>query len=415
MSIKVAFSIIGGPHQVYHTVPVAAAMSVAMPEANIVVYASDDRTLKLAEQAVSFYPGAHLHFRLLQRSAFGDLVARFGRRASLAKPFLLWRNRKVLESFDAIVVAECTSTVLRRMGVKWPRLICIPHGAGDRAVSFEPRFRIFDRIGVAGTKTAERMIASGVSPDCVKIIGYPKADFIRRMNEKPARLFSNDRTTVFYNPHFRRRLSSLDHAQSIVEAFAADGRFNLIVAPHIRAFEDASPRELREWAALSVPDRILVDLGSNRLIDMSYSISADIYLGDVSSQIYEYLLNPRPCVFINSHGVSWEHAPDYAFWQLGEVVSPDHVIAAVKRAASVHAQYLPAQRAAVSSTFGEIKDSCALAASEIISCTTEWTSRNRGDRNGILDRQIGLSKNLPSAQKSRRLTDRKVGHSDASS
>ncbi|MEO6061568.1 MAG: hypothetical protein ABIQ99_06485 [Thermoflexales bacterium] len=371
MSIRVAFSVIGGPHQVFHIVPVAATLSLAMPEAKIFVFASDERSLELAEQAASFYPGAYLRYRLLRRSSLGDMAAGLWRHSSLAKIPLLWRNRRLFNTFDVIVVAECTSTILRRMGVNRPRLFCIPHGAGDRAVSFETRFRRFDRIGVAGEKTAERMIESHVRPESVKIVGYPKGDLIRRMSVKPVRLFDNARPTVLYNPHFKRKLSSLHHAREIVRAFAADGRFNLIVAPHIRVFDDASARILAEWAAMSVPDRIMVDTGTDRLFDMSYCVSADIYLGDISSQVYEFLFRPRPCVFLNSHGVNWTESPDYAFWRLGEVVDPAHVIGAIERAQSIHAQYLPAQRLAVSMTFAQFDDPCGQAAREIISCAAE--------------------------------------------
>src|SRR3546814_2965461 len=55
-----------------------------------------------------------------------------------------------------------------------------------------------------------------------------------------------------------------------------------------------------------------IDLGSERSIDMSYTGSADLYLGDVSSQVAEYLYRPRPCVFLNAQGVdrSEEHTSE---------------------------------------------------------------------------------------------------------
>src|SRR3546814_17702316 len=60
-----------------------------------------------------------------------------------------------------------------------------------------------------------------------------------------------------------------------------------------------------------------IDLGSERSIDMSYTGSADLYLGDVSSQVAEYLYRPRPCVFLNAQGVDWQEDPNYRFWSLG--------------------------------------------------------------------------------------------------
>jgi hypothetical protein len=41
---------------------------------------------------------------------------------------------------------------------------------------------------------------------------------------------------------------------------------------------------------MAVPGRVLVDTGSPQMIDMSHVAVADLYLGDVSSQVYEFLL-----------------------------------------------------------------------------------------------------------------------------
>jgi hypothetical protein len=40
---------------------------------------------------------------------------------------------------------------------------------------------------------------------------------------------------------------------------------------------------------------ILIDTGSTRLVDMTYTLSADGYIGDVSSQIYEFSFIRAPC------------------------------------------------------------------------------------------------------------------------
>lgn len=53
---------------------------------------------------------------------------------------------------------------------------------------------------------------------------------------------------------------------------------------------------------------------------MEYLNRADIYLGDASSQIYEFLIQPRPCLFFNSHGTEWAGNPNYAHWNAGRVV-----------------------------------------------------------------------------------------------
>ena len=53
---------------------------------------------------------------------------------------------------------------------------------------------------------------------------------------------------------------------------------------------------------------------------MDYTDLADIYLGDVSSQVYEFLVRPRPCVFVDAHGFDWLRDPNFAHWAAGPVV-----------------------------------------------------------------------------------------------
>lgn len=53
---------------------------------------------------------------------------------------------------------------------------------------------------------------------------------------------------------------------------------------------------------------------------MTYTKSADIYLGDVSSQVYEFIIHPRPCIFLNTHDFNWKENSDFRFWKSGDVI-----------------------------------------------------------------------------------------------
>src|SRR3546814_14679599 len=77
----------------------------------------------------------------------------------------------------------------------------------------------------------------------------------------------------------------------------------------------------RSHTRYAAAPNIHIDLGSAALTDMSYTNGADIYLGDVSSQIYEFLKSPRPCLFLNSHGIDPDRDPNFAHWQSGPVIS----------------------------------------------------------------------------------------------
>ena len=69
-------------------------------------------------------------------------------------------------------------------------------------------------------------------------------------------------------------------------------------------------------------DNILVDMGSNQCLDGTYTSIADIYIGDISSMVTEWVLQkPRPCIFINAHNVNWKNNENYYMWKFGKVVN----------------------------------------------------------------------------------------------
>ncbi len=163
---------------------------------------------------------------------------------------------------------------------------------------------------------------------------------------------------------------------AVMEAFAASDRYNLVFAPHVMMFArpwtvTISPPAIRR---MRKPDarwrrapNMLVDLGSAASTDMSYTNLADVYIGDVSSQVYEFLYRPRPCLHLNAHGVSWQGDPDYAHWQAGPVAGPgDDIVAAVDRAIETHAAFEPIQRKLLEDTFSVTGKPASARAAEAI-------------------------------------------------
>src|SRR3546814_16391226 len=87
---------------------------------------------------------------------------------------------------------------------------------------------------------------------------------------------------------------------AVLDLFANSNRYNLIFAPHVRLFDPPAAECYAQFERYRKLPHMHIDLGSERSIDMSYTGSADLYLGDVSSQVAEYLYRPRPCVFLNA-------------------------------------------------------------------------------------------------------------------
>jgi CDP-glycerol glycerophosphotransferase (TagB/SpsB family) len=123
---------------------------------------------------------------------------------------------------------------------------------------------------------------------------------------------------------------------------------------------------------LNVPN-IHVDLGSSRSVDMTYTRAADIYLGDVSSQVYEFLYKRRPTIFLNSHDADWQGNPLYFNWTTGPVLnSVDDLIETVRSAPDTHVDYLPAQNLAFEDTFDLTEGKSSVKAADAVA---SWLRR----------------------------------------
>ena len=152
----------------------------------------------------------------------------------------------------------------------------------------------------------------------------------------------------------------------MVRRIVADGRYNLIFAPHQRLIERAPEVAdlMREIGDLA---HVHCDIDGFAMVDGSYTGVADVYLGDTSSQVIEFLMRPRPCVFLNAGGVAWEGDPNYAMWACGEVVDDvADMVAAVERAALVHGEYAAVQAEFAARSLGAVEGGAARAAGEIV-------------------------------------------------
>lgn len=261
------------------------------------------------------------------------LLAPLNRLIPIRRLARLYWHRKKLRKAALIVSTERTCLTLKR---HWrhgaaPRFAYIPHGSGDRNVAVHRALAGFDLCLVSGRKVVDQLVNAGVStPEKCRIIGYAKFDILR--GRKPERFFDNDRPTFLYNPHFDPHMSSwFDHGQDILQWFyERPEQYNLIFAPHVMLFLKRVHISLEYKVTRTRPDidpkyqdapNIRIDTDSPRLFDMSYTLAADAYIGDMSSQIYEFLYRPGPAFFIDTHSEGGtQDEPAYEFWKNGPIV-----------------------------------------------------------------------------------------------
>ena len=363
--MKIGFIFNAQSHQIFHSLPVACALARDYPEAEVTLLARSPAQQDYLRKLASFYDAPGLRFQI---AAPPFPYGRLGPEVTAPKTLTLIWNLRTFTRFDALVAPERTSLNLRKMGLRSTKFIHTTHGAGDDEREWDTRIRDFDLVLLPGPKRRDRLLARGLlRPGHYAISGYSKFDLVSRMGLVRPLLFSNGRRTVLYNPHHNKAHSSWHlMGHQVLEYFARSDRFNLIFAPHIRMRDDGliTERELQPYRNLA---HILLDTGSPRSVDMSYSLAADIYLGDWSSQLYEFLLRPRPAIFLNPHGFEWRNRTEFFWWTLGKVV-PDiaGLDQTLNRLDHWQGEYEAAQRAAFTYSFADFQQGAPRRAAEVI-------------------------------------------------
>jgi hypothetical protein len=344
-------------HQVPQAAPFAFELSRRYPDIEVIIACSSVQEMDFVREIAALYPGERCELLMLPVPHYYHLIdPMVSKWVLLRKRIVLRHNLPFFKGLDALVSPERNCLQLRTtFGVKGLTMIHTRHGAGDRQGGFDAKSGAFDLTLLPGRKYVDRLRELSLLPhDRYAVVGWPKFEVILGLKREIPRFFANDNPVVVYNPHFDQTVSSWGaQGMDVLEFFAHNPRYNLIFAPHVVLFK----RSMRHRAALppkyrSFPN-IHIDTGSSASCDMTYMLAADIYLGDVSSQVYEFLLRPRPCIFLNSHHVAWQDNPFYVHWRLGQVVDDvrAELAPALERAFDSHPEFLERQREAFAYTF----------------------------------------------------------------
>lgn len=320
-------------HQAAHIAGIAGELAALSPQIQVVVASGTDAI----RQAVAAIIPAQVHDRiewaqLTIPRGVRRVLEPFNKIAPVLRLARLRYNADLFAGVDLLVSTERTCLrIKRRLGDRAPRFVYVPHGSGDRIVAYHPDLAQFDLMLLSGQKLVDEMVAHAITTaDRCRIIGYPKFDTVDPARRK--RFFDNDLPVFLYNPHFDPQTSSwYTMGHQVLEFFHRNrGRYNLIFAPHVMLFRKTYHYSL-EYRVLrrrpDVPDKyraadnILIDVDGPNLFDMSYTMAADGYIGDVSSQVYEFLLHRGACYFLDPLGPPASGPVErYEFWRNGEVM-----------------------------------------------------------------------------------------------
>lgn len=357
----VAFLFLGEMLLVPHLWPIVDALARIRPDLAIDVWISTSAH----EQLLGGWLDAHLHANVRLRRAPGfrqQSTQRPGDNPVLpSKMPMLLRLAPRLWNVPLVICVEQTSLWLPRLFPIPAQFIFTVHGAGPHT-NRDSRLPHARYLFVPSAYLTEDHVAHGIPREKIVETGYVKSGF--RPSVTSGDIFANTRPVLLYAPHWQRYRSSWwEWGRQIVEMLAAQDRFNVILAPHQRLFEkdEGALEYLNGYATLP---HVHVDSGSFAMVDGSYTKMADLYLGDSSSQIIEYLANPKPCVILDAPAMTWE--PE-EYRRCGAVVRTfDDLWPALIAAEQDHAGYRDYQHAFAREALGDAGEDAPMRAAQAI-------------------------------------------------
>ncbi|GMA25112.1 glycosyl transferase [Luteimicrobium album] len=195
--------------------------------------------------------------------------------------------------------------------VRYPELthIQLNHGDSDKAPSFNPVFRMFDKDFVAGQAAIDRFAANGVhvSPDLFTIVGRPQVEDVEIAKSPIADV---ERPTVLYAPTWAgfnvdSAYSSLGVGVELVRALVARG-CDVAFRPHPYArrtpqFRNACARIIELLDAENTAGRGRHMFGTEAEQTMSVTDCfnrSDAMVSDVSSVVADFLYSEKPLAMV---------------------------------------------------------------------------------------------------------------------
>jgi hypothetical protein len=359
---EVAFLFLGETLLIPHLYPIVEALGAAQPARPVDLWVSTS----MHEDLLSGWspPGS---VRIRRAPGFRRLPDTApGTNPPLpAKMPMLARLAPYLARTPVAVCAEQTSLWLPRLLPLKTRFVKTSHGVGSMSARDDKRRRAAFFTMVPSERERATYLQRGMDPERITATGYVKAAFRQKTDERL--LFPETRPTIFYNPHWKAARSSWPlWGRQVVAMLAAQDTYNVILAPHQRLVETC-PDVRGALAAVADLPHVHCDLDSFAMVDGSYTAMADIYLGDTSSQLLEFLMTPRPAVFLNTQKPDWSEDTSYDMWGAGEVVTcAEEIMPAIGRAPLRHADYAPFQRDYAESALGDVSGAAAGRAAEEI-------------------------------------------------
>ena len=341
----VFFLFINGPHHVYHLIEPALRFASDNNQYEPVFVSGNPINTRIIKDSHRLHSSASFTLIDIPLPLRYRLIKSY--KAKLYHPVHTRFNKIASKLKDASAIVSTSHELPKYIDdnkIKTPKLFYLYHGTGTREYGFDNKLDGFDYILVPGTYHKDRLIKEKVCEEKkIRIVGQPKLEWIEKNKTSESNLFHNDNPIFYYNPHWEIGLSSyLNWRNIIIEFFKNNQEYNLIFAPHPLLKHHSRKNNYTLQSENDVSENIIVDLDSTNLNDGTYNALSDVYIGDVSSMVTEWInFKPRPCIFINAQNINWKKNKNYDMWKYGSVIDdPNQFEEEIKNSIKDNAYYI---------------------------------------------------------------------------
>jgi len=336
---SIFFLFINGPHHVYHLIGPALSFSSGEHDYKTVFVSGNPTNTDIIRENEKFNESADFILIDLPLPFRYRFIKSY--RAKQYPPVYTRFNKIISKLKNASAIISTSHELpkyIEENNIRKPKLFYLYHGTGSRAYGFDHRLNDFDYILAPGPYHRDRLIDENVCDEKkIKMVGQPKFESIENKYTSKKNIFNNDNPIFYYNPHWEMSLSSyLLWRKVLIDFFKENKKYNLIFAPHPLVKHLANKKGYSVEKNSKISGNIIIDLDSRSLIDGTYNAISDVYIGDVSSMVAEWInYSPRTCIFINAQKIDWEGNKNYDMWRYGTVIdNPNQLEKQLKKSLS---------------------------------------------------------------------------------
>jgi len=290
-------------HHIYHSLFIAIELSNIQNDFEVQVLSTSSRASCIIEEELATVSN-NVKFIKIHHPGYN--------KANFSVNWFVFLCRLRMHKPAAVVVTDYFDNVFRQLLLKtfW---VYSCHGPENRGYT-HAHIKDYDLVILPGAGELKRIENRIGKINNYAITGYSKFDYLQYHKIGNLDLFKQEKPVILYNPHFDIMQSSFfDKGIELLDRLSKTGKYNIIFMPH--------PDLVRRYPELINKTETIADVVvlRHQKINLDFMAVSSIYITDVSSAVFEWLVFDKPVIFFNSKKIDWKVKGIYPAWECGVV------------------------------------------------------------------------------------------------